>query len=105
MICAQIYDVNVRNKFCLHQNNTCSEVVACEKVCIKIQGTKTAGNMFLKPAVNVAAPFLGMMSDPVESENLQVAQARTKILKSITGGRILSLTGVHSGNGLRLREI
>ena len=65
------------------------------------RGTQTAWNKFLKPAVNVAAPFLGMAVS-AKTKNPKVGQATTNILKSISGGEILSLTDNH-GNGLRLK--
>ena len=58
------------------------------------RGTQTAGNKFLKPAVNVAAPFIGMAVG-AKTKNPKVAQATTNILKSISGGKILSLTDMH----------
>ena len=63
-----------------------------------LKGAQTAWNMFLKPAVNVAAPFVGMVVS-AKSKNLKVGQATTNILKSISGGKFLSLTDLH-GNGL-----
>ena len=65
------------------------------------KGTQTAWNKFLKPAVNVAAPYIGV---PVsaKTKNPKVGQATTNISKSISGGKILSLTDKH-GNGLRLK--
>ena len=66
------------------------------------RGTKTAWNKLLKPAVNVAAPFIGMAVS-AKTKNPKVGQATTNILKSISGGKILSLTDMHSGAGLRLR--
>ena len=65
------------------------------------EGSQTAWNKFLKPAVNVAAPFNGM-AVIAETNNPKVEQATTKILKSISGGKILSLTDMH-GNGLRIK--
>ena len=66
------------------------------------KGTQTAWNKFLKPAVNVAAPFIGMAVS-AKTKNPKIGQATTNILKSISGGKVLSLTDVHSGAGLRLR--
>ena len=66
------------------------------------KGTQSALNKFLKPAVVVAAPFIGMAVG-VKTKNPKVAAATTNILKSVTGGKILSLTDMHSGAGLRLR--
>ena len=65
------------------------------------KGTQSAWNKFLNPVVNAAAPFVGMAVGAT-TINTQVAQATTKNLKSTSGGKVLSLTGVH-GNGLRLR--
>ena len=66
-----------------------------------IKGSHTAWNKFLKPAVNVAAPFIGMAVS-TKTEKPKVGQATTNILKSISGGKILSLTDLH-GNGLRIK--
>ena len=63
-------------------------------------GTQTAGNKFLKPAVNVAAQFIGMAVS-AKSKNPKVCQATTNILKSITGSEVLSFTDLHA-NGLGL---
>ena len=65
------------------------------------KGSETAWNKFLKPAVNVAAPF-NSMTVGAKTKNPKVAQATTNILESISGGKILSLTDMH-GNGLRLK--
>ena len=66
------------------------------------KGTQTAWNKFLKPAVNVAAPFIGMAVG-AKTKNPKVAAATTNLLKSISGGKILSLTNMYSGAGLRLK--
>ena len=58
-----------------------------------------ARNWFLKPTINTLAPLIGM----AKSKNPQVAPATTNNLKSISGGKILSLTDMHSGAGLILR--
>ena len=65
------------------------------------RGTQTAWNKFLKPAVNVAAPFIGMAVS-AKTKNPKDGQATTSILKSISGGKIVSLTEMH-GNGHRLK--
>ena len=64
------------------------------------KGSQTAWKKFLKPAVNVAAPFIGMAVG-AKAKNPKVAAAATNISKSTSGGEILSLTDLH-GNGLRL---
>ena len=66
------------------------------------RGTQTAWNKFLKPAVNVVAPFIGMAVS-AKTESPKVGQGTTNILKSISGGKILSLT-MH-GNGLRIKSL
>ena len=65
------------------------------------RGTQTAWNKFLKPAVNVAAPFIGVAVS-AKTKNPKVGAATTNILKSISGGKILSLTDMH-GRRLRLK--
>ena len=65
------------------------------------KGSRTAWNKFLKPAVNTLAPVIGMAVG-AKTKNPKIAQATTIILKSISGGKILSLTDLH-GNGLRLK--
>ena len=66
------------------------------------EGTQIAWNKFLKPAINATAPFLGMAVS-AKTKNPKVGQATTNILKSTSGGKILSLTDIHSGAGLRLQ--
>ena len=58
------------------------------------KGSQTAWNKFLKPAVNVAAPFIGLAVS-AKTKNPKVGQATTNNLKSIPGGKILSLTDMH----------
>ena len=67
----------------------------------KFRGTQTAWNKFLKPAINATAPFISMAVS-AKNKNPKVGQATTNILKSISGGKILSLTDMH-GIGLRLK--
>ena len=62
--------------------------------------SQTAWNNFFKPAVNVVAPFLGMVVG-AKSKNAQVGAATTIILESISEGKILSLIDMH-GRVLRL---
>ena len=63
--------------------------------------TETAWNKFLKPAVNVAAPLIGMAVS-AKTKNPKVGQATTYILKSVSGGKILSSTDMY-GHGLPLK--
>ena len=65
------------------------------------KGTQTALNKFFKPAINVGAPFIGMVVG-AKTRNPKVCQPTTKILKSINGGKILGFTDMH-GNVMRLR--
>ena len=65
------------------------------------KGTQIALNKFLKPAINATAPFRGMAVS-AKTKNPEVGPATTNILKSISEGKILSLTDFH-GNGLRLK--
>ena len=65
------------------------------------KGTQTAWNKFLKPALNIASPYIGMAVG-AKKKNPKIGAATTNILKSISGGKILSLTDIH-GNGLRLK--
>ena len=43
------------------------------------------------------------MASGAKTRNQQIAQATTNILKSIYGGKILSLRDMHSGAVLRIR--
>ena len=65
------------------------------------KGTENLWNKLLKPALNIASPYIGMAVSS-KTKNPKVAQATSSILKSISGGLILSLTDLH-GNGLRLK--
>ena len=66
----------------------------------KLKGTQTAWNKFLKPAINATAPFIAMAVS-AKTKNPKVGQAKTNILKSISRGKIFSLTDMHC-HGLRL---
>ena len=68
------------------------------------RGTQAVLNKFSKPAVNMAAPFIGMAAG-AKSKNPQVGQATTNILKSISGSKFLILTEMHSRAGLSLRDM
>ena len=103
MLCAIIQNVIVNSKLLLLLNNFNLKVDRLKANFKKIKGTQTAWNKFLKPAINVAAPFIGMVVS-AKTKSPKVRQATTNILKSISGGKILSLTDIH-GNGLRLEVI
>ena len=67
------------------------------------RGTKTAWDKILKPALNIANPYIGMAVS-ARTKNPKVGQATANILKTLTGGKILSLTDMH-GRRLRLKVI
>ena len=66
------------------------------------KGSQTAWNKFLNSTTNTLAPVIGLAVG-AKCKNKQVGAA-TAILKSLTGGKILSLTDMH-GNGLRLKDM
>ena len=72
-----------------------------EKTRKKIKGTVKLWRNFIKPGLKALTPCLSA-GIAAKTKNLQSAQITTNILKSIIGGKILSLTDMH-GNGLRLR--
>ena len=65
------------------------------------KGTQTTWNKFLESAINATAPFIGK---PVgaKTKNPKVGQATTNFFRSISRGKILSLTDMH-GRGLRMK--
>ena len=68
---------------------------------IIFKGSQTPWNKFLKPALNIASPFIGLTVS-AKTKNPKVGQATANNLKSISGGKNLSLTDMH-GQGLRLK--
>ena len=68
-----------------------------------LEKTRTPWNKSLRPAINAKAPVIGMAL-AAESKTPAVAQAKTNILKSISGGKVLSSSGMY-GNGLGLRVL
>ena len=65
------------------------------------KGTQTAWNNFIKPCLKMATPLISA-AVAEKTKNPQSAQVTNSILKSLTGGKILSLTDMH-GRGLRLK--
>ena len=65
------------------------------------KGSQTALKKFLRPTKISPAPVIGMAVG-AKGKNKQVGAATTNILKSISGGKNLSLTDMH-GRGLRLK--
>ena len=66
------------------------------------RGTKKTWDSFIRPGLKMATPLISA-AVAAKSKNPQSAQVTNSILKSLTGGKILSLTDIHSGAGLRLR--
>ena len=66
-----------------------------------LKGSQTAWSKFLKPTINTLAPVIGMAVG-AKSKNAKVGAATTNILRSLTGGKNLSLTDMH-GRGLKLK--
>ena len=67
------------------------------------RGTKTAWDKFFEPGLKMATPLISA-AVAAKTKNPQSAQITNSILKSLRGGKILSLTDMH-GNGLRLKVI
>jgi len=65
------------------------------------RGTKKAWDSFIKPGLKMATPLISA-AVAAKTKNPQSAQMTNSILKSLTGGKILSLTDMH-GRGLRLK--
>ena len=85
--------------FTPHQN-----MLECRWVKSKLhrvfRGTKKACDSFLKPKSNATAPFI-RMAVSAKTRNPRVGQTTTNILKSMSRGKIMSLTALH-GKRLRL---
>ena len=65
------------------------------------RGTKKAWDSFINPGLKMATPLISA-AVAAKSNNPQSAQVTNSILKSLTGGKILSLTDMH-GRGLSLK--
>ena len=66
-----------------------------------IKVSQKAFNFSLEPTIHTLAPVIGMAVG-AKGKNHQVAQATTNTLKSISRGKILSMTDMN-GNGMRLK--
>ena len=66
------------------------------------RGTKTAWDRFNKLGLKIATPLISA-AVAAKTKSPQSAQVTNSIIKTLTGGKILSLTDMHSGAGLRLR--
>ena len=62
------------------------------------RGKKKAWDSFIQPGLKMATPLISA----AKTKNPQTAQLTISILKSLTSGKIFSLTDLH-GNGLRLK--
>ena len=65
------------------------------------RGSKKAWDNFIIPGLKMATPLISA-AVAAKTKKLQSAQVTSNILKSLTGGKILSLTDMH-GNGLHLK--
>ena len=65
------------------------------------RGTKKAGDSFIKPGLKMATPLISA-AVAAKTKNPQSAQVTSNILKTLTGGKVSSLTDMH-GRGLRLK--
>ena len=65
------------------------------------RGTKKTWDSFIKPGLKMATPLISA-AVAAKTNSPQTAQVTNSILKSLTGGKILSLTDMH-GRGLRLK--
>ena len=65
------------------------------------RGTKKAWDVFIRPGLKMATPLISA-AVAAKTKNPQSAQVTKSILKSLTGGKILSLTDMH-GQGLGLK--
>ena len=63
--------------------------------------TRKTWGSFIKLGLKMATPLISA-AIAAKSKNPQSAHVTNSILKSLTGGKILSLTDFH-GNGLRLK--
>ena len=65
------------------------------------RGTQTPWNKFIKPGLKMAIQLISAAM-AAKAKDPQSAQVMNSILKSLTGGKILSVTDMH-GRGLRLK--
>ena len=102
MINVPILDVIVKKSLLLHLINICLKAdqlgVNFRKY---LEEQKKAWDSFIKPGLKMATPLISA-AVAAKTKNPQSAQVTSSILKSITGGRILSLTDTQ-GRGLRLK--
>ena len=56
--------------------------------------SQTTWKRFLKPALNIASPIIGMAVS-AKTKNPRIGQATANILGNLSGGKILKLTDIH----------
>ena len=80
-------------------------MLECGSIKSKLQkifrGTKKAWDSFIKPGLKMATPLI-LAAVTAKTKILHSAQITNNIPKSVTGGKILSLTDMH-GRRLRLK--
>ena len=69
----------------------------------KFRGSKKAWDSFIKPGLKMATPLISA-AVAAKTKNPQSTQVASSILKSLTGGKVLSMTDMH-GIGLRLKDM
>ena len=99
---ALILYVDVKKSLHLRLINICSKVDRLKLNFRKFSGElKKAWDRFIKPGLKLATPLISA-AIAAKTKNPQSAQVTSSILKSLTGGKIFSLTDMH-GHGLRLK--
>ena len=67
-------------------------------------GTKTAWDSFIKPGLKMATPLISA-AVTAKTKSPQSAQTTNNISKSLTGGKILSLTDMrHTLEGIEIKS-
>ena len=64
---------------------------------------KKLEDSFIKPGLKMATPPISA-AVAAKTKNPQSAEITNSVLKSLTGGKVLSLTDMH-GRGLRLKDM
>ena len=101
MINVLILNVFAKKSFLFRLINTCSKVGRLNLSFKNFQMYGKAWDSVIKPGLKMATPLISAAVAAI-TKNPQSAQVTNSILKSLTGGRILSPTDMH-GRGLRLK--
>ena len=67
------------------------------------RGTKKTWDSFIRPGLKMATPLISA-AVAAKTKNPQSAQITNNILKTLTAGKILTLTDMH-GKGLKLKDM